>query len=134
MHSTAPVIIASPRQAPSGAAPRPEASAAKTPSMAMETPSDLRNVSRSMPSSAATIMVCSGKVDSARLARAGAGRNAVWLADLYSQFIDEPEANGGKKRRRGEPNPVDVAFKAAEQDGEAKVSTLKRLMGALKKL
>lgn len=60
--------------------------------------------------------------------------NAMWLADLYSQFIDEPEANGGKKRRRGEPNPVDVAFKAAEQDGEAKVSTLKRLMGALKKL
>jgi hypothetical protein len=61
--------------------------------------------------------------------------NAVWLADLYSQFIDEPEANSnGKKRRRGEPNPVDVAFKAAEQDGEAKVSTLKRLMGALKKL
>jgi hypothetical protein len=60
--------------------------------------------------------------------------NAVWLADLYSQFIDEPEANGNKKRRRGEPNPVDVAFKAAEQDGEAKVSTLKRLMGALRKL
>ncbi|MEO6988767.1 MAG: hypothetical protein ABI239_08970, partial [Aquihabitans sp.] len=62
--------------------------------------------------------------------------NAAWLADLYSQFIDEPEAaaNGAKKRRRGEPNPVDVAFKTAEQDGEAKVSTLKRLMGALKKL
>ena len=34
----------------------------------------------------------------------------------------------------GEPNPVDVAFKSAEQDSEAKVSTLKRLMGALKKL
>ena len=60
--------------------------------------------------------------------------NAVWLADLYSQFIDEPGANGNKKRRRGEPNPVDVAFKASEQEGEAKVSTLKRLMGALKKL
>ncbi len=29
---------------------------------------------------------------------------------------------------------MDVAFKAAEQDGEAKVSTLKRLMGALRKL
>lgn len=62
--------------------------------------------------------------------------NAAWLADLYSQFIDEPEAaaNGTKKRRRGEPNPVDVAFRAPEQDGEAKVSTLKRLMGALRKL
>ncbi|HEX2575715.1 MAG TPA: hypothetical protein VHK88_05155, partial [Aquihabitans sp.] len=61
--------------------------------------------------------------------------NAAWLADLYSQFIDEPEAAAnGKKKRRGEPNPVDVAFKSAEQDTEAKVSTLKRLMGALKKL
>ena len=63
--------------------------------------------------------------------------NAAWLADLYAQFIDEPEtaaANNGKKRRRGEPNPVDVAFKSAEQDAETKVSTLKRLMGALKKL
>lgn len=62
--------------------------------------------------------------------------NAAWLADLYAQFIDEPEATAGagKKRRRGEPNPVDVAFKATEQEGEAKVSTLKRLMGALKRL
>lgn len=61
--------------------------------------------------------------------------NAAWLADLYAQFIDEPEnQNQSKKRRRGEPNPVDVAFKSAEQDGEAKISTLKRLMGALKKL
>jgi hypothetical protein len=62
--------------------------------------------------------------------------NAAWLADLYAQFIDEGEtaAPGAKKRRRGEPNPVDVAFKTDEQDGEAKVSTLKRLLGALKKL
>jgi hypothetical protein len=62
--------------------------------------------------------------------------NAAWLADLYSQFIDEPEAQAaaGKKRRRGDPNPVDVAFKSAEQDGEARVSTLERLMRALRKL
>ena len=66
--------------------------------------------------------------------------NAAWLADLYAQFIDEPEAaaagaNGtAKKRRRGEPNPVDVAFRSDEQDAETKVSTLKRLMGALRKL
>ena len=57
--------------------------------------------------------------------------NAAWLADLYSQFIDEPES---KKRRKTDLNPVDVAFKSDEQDGEARVSTLKRLMGALKKL
>jgi hypothetical protein len=65
--------------------------------------------------------------------------NAAWLEDLYAQFIDEPEAaaaaaNGTKKRRRGELNPVDVAFRTEEQDAEAKVSTLKRLMGALRKL
>ena len=60
--------------------------------------------------------------------------NAAWLADLYSQFIDEPDGSGSKKKRKGEPNPVDVAFKTAEVEGEAKVSTLKRLMGALKKL
>jgi hypothetical protein len=60
--------------------------------------------------------------------------NAAWLADLYAQFIDDPESNSPKKRRRGEPNPVDVAFKASEQEGEEKVSTLKRLLGALKKL
>lgn len=57
--------------------------------------------------------------------------NAAWLADLYSQFIDEPES---RKRRKTDLNPVDVAFKSDEQDGEARVSTLKRLMGALKKL
>jgi hypothetical protein len=65
--------------------------------------------------------------------------NAAWLADLYAQFIDEPEAaaaagGSGKKRRRGEPNPVDVAFRSAEVDADTKVSTLKRLMGALRKL
>lgn len=60
--------------------------------------------------------------------------NAAWLADLYAQFIDDDASSGGKKRRRNEPNPVDVAFKSDEQDGAAKVSTLKRLLGALKKL
>ncbi|MGI8756370.1 MAG: hypothetical protein ACR2MB_11040, partial [Acidimicrobiales bacterium] len=59
--------------------------------------------------------------------------NAAWLADLYAQFIED-DTTGGKKRRRNEPNPVDVAFKTDEQDGAVKVSTLKRLLGALKKL
>jgi hypothetical protein len=63
--------------------------------------------------------------------------NAAWLADLYAQFIDDPEIAGagtGKKRKRGDTQALDVAFKAEEVDGEAKVSTLKRLMGALKKI
>lgn len=62
--------------------------------------------------------------------------NAAWLADLYAQFIDDPDGpnGGGKKRRRNEPNPVDVAFKSDEVAGEEKVSTLKRLLGALKKI
>ncbi len=61
--------------------------------------------------------------------------NAAWLADLYAQFIDDPEGGGGgKKKRRGDTQVLDVAFKADEVDGEAKVSTLKRLLGALKKI
>ena len=72
MHSTAPPMISSPRQAPGGAACKPDASAAKTPSMAMATPKVLRSVSGSMPRSAPTNIVCSGKVESARLARASA--------------------------------------------------------------
>ncbi len=63
--------------------------------------------------------------------------NAAWLADLYAQFIDDPEMGGagaGKKKRKGDTQALDVAFKAEEVDAEAKVSTLKRLMGALKKI
>jgi hypothetical protein len=63
--------------------------------------------------------------------------NAAWLADLYAQFIDDPEMGGGgstKKKKKGDTQALDVAFKATEVDGEAKVSTLKRLMGALKKI
>ncbi len=70
MQSTAPVMMVSPRQAPDGAACKPEASAANTPSMAIATPVVLRAVNGSMPSSAPTIIVCNGKVESARLARA----------------------------------------------------------------
>lgn len=61
--------------------------------------------------------------------------NAAWLADLYAQFIDDPEMGGtGKKKKRGDTQVLDVAFKADEVEGEAKVSTLKRLMSALKKI
>ena len=64
--------------------------------------------------------------------------NAAWLADLYAQFIDDPEVttggSGGKKKKKGDTQALDVAFKANEVEGEAKVSTLKRLMTALKKI
>ena len=70
MHSTAPLMINSPRQAPSGAAESPEASAASTPMKAMPTPSDLRSVSGSMPRAEPTNMDCKGNVERARLARA----------------------------------------------------------------
>ena len=68
--------------------------------------------------------------------------NAAWLADLYAQFIDDPEMGGSgsggsgnsKKKRRGDTQVLDVAFKADEVEGEVKVSTLKRLMSALKKI
>jgi hypothetical protein len=80
-----------------------------------------------------------GEVEAEPVEERPSDPNAAWLEDLYAQFIDEPEAaavNGAatKKRRRGEPNPVDVAFRIEEQDAEEKVSTLKRLMGALRKL
>lgn len=61
--------------------------------------------------------------------------NAAWLADLYAQFIDDPEMGGtGKKKKKGDTQALDVAFKSDEVEGEAKVSTLKRLLGALKKI
>jgi hypothetical protein len=60
--------------------------------------------------------------------------NAAWLADLYAQFIDDPEVNSNGKKRKKDTQALDVAFKAEEVEGEAKVSTLKRLIGALKKI
>lgn len=60
--------------------------------------------------------------------------NAAWLADLYAQFIDDPEMGGAGKKRKRDTQALDVAFKADEVEGEEKVSTLKRLMSALKKL
>ncbi len=70
MHSTAPVMMSSPRHAPAGAAERPDASAAMTPRTATQTPVVFRLVSGSIPSNAPTTMVWSGNVASARLARA----------------------------------------------------------------
>ena len=70
MQSTAAAMISSPRHAPAGAADSPDASAAATPSTAIETPIDFRIVNGSMPSTAPTTMVKSGSVASARLARA----------------------------------------------------------------
>ena len=63
-------MINSPRQAPGGASARPVASATVVPRIAMQTPMVFRQVSASMPRSAPTTMVCSGKVESASAARA----------------------------------------------------------------
>jgi hypothetical protein len=63
-------MISSPRQAPEGATDKPEASAATTPSTAMQTPMVFRSVNGSAPSNAPTSMVDNGRVASARLARA----------------------------------------------------------------
>jgi hypothetical protein len=60
--------------------------------------------------------------------------NAAWLADLYAQFIDDPEMGATKKSKKKDVQALDVAFKSGEIEGAAKVSTLKRLMGALKKI
>ena len=58
---------------------KPDASAATTPSTAMQTPIDFRFVSGSMPSKAPTTMVCSGSVASARLARAAVVKDIAML-------------------------------------------------------
>ncbi len=63
--------------------------------------------------------------------------NAVWLQSLYAKYIDDPEmshALNGTKPKRGELNAHQVAFGAPEQSEEEKVGTLKRLMGALRRL
>ena len=70
MQSAAPTISRSPRQAPGGAEVRPDSSAMATPSIAITTPSDLRAVSASLPSTAPTSIVSSGSVDSASAPRA----------------------------------------------------------------
>jgi len=56
--------------------------------------------------------------------------NAVWLESLYAEYMEEPEV-AGKKRKK---EMLDVAFSAEDQDDQAKVGTLRRLMDALKKL
>ncbi len=63
--------------------------------------------------------------------------NAVWLQNLYAKYIDDPEmshALNGTKPKKGDPSAHQVAFGAQEQSGEEKIGTLKRLMGALKRL
>jgi hypothetical protein len=74
MHSVATSMTSSPRQAPSGALPRPEASASATPPSAITTPALLRRLSRSAPTAAATSMVVIGIVESASAPRAAVVR------------------------------------------------------------
>lgn len=57
--------------------------------------------------------------------------NTEWLESLYAQFIDEPAAPPAKKRKK---EALDVAFQADEQDEVAKTGTLKRLLGALRRV
>ncbi|MEZ5183852.1 MAG: hypothetical protein R2702_18540 [Acidimicrobiales bacterium] len=62
--------------------------------------------------------------------------NAAWLADLYAQFIDDPEMGGaaaGKKKRAATPRRS--TWRSRPRTWTAKLAcTLKRLMGALKKI
>jgi hypothetical protein len=56
--------------------------------------------------------------------------NAVWLENLYAEYMEEPEVNGKKRKKE----MLDVAFSAQEHDDANKIGTLRRLMDALKKL
>lgn len=59
--------------------------------------------------------------------------NTSGLEDLYAQFIDESDLSG-KRRPRNDLNPVEIAFSTQEPEKDVKVSTLRRLLGALKNL
>lgn len=55
--------------------------------------------------------------------------NDTWLQDLYAHFLDDPEAGHSRSKEA-----MEIAFGAEEQDHGAKVGTLRRLLGALKKI
>ncbi len=55
--------------------------------------------------------------------------NAVWLENLYAQFIDETGVDG-----RSTKEALDVAFQAPEQAETEKVGTLRRLVDALRRV
>ena len=56
--------------------------------------------------------------------------NAAWLENLYSQYMDEPEAPAKKRKKE----MLDVAFAAEDQEAPVKLPTLRRLLDAIKKL
>lgn len=56
--------------------------------------------------------------------------NAVWLESLYSQFMDDSPSDGHERTKEA----IDIAFDARDLDRDAKVGTLKRLLGAIRKL
>ena len=56
--------------------------------------------------------------------------NAAWLENLYSQYMDEPEAPAKKRKKE----MLDVAFSAENQEAPVKLPTLRRLLDAIKKL
>src|SRR6266702_999839 len=84
MHKVAPAMIRSPRHAPCGAAARPDASAAATPSIASSTPKLFRALSISMPSARKSFGVLLAMLGVAAALASGlaAAPQGAWRGDL----------------------------------------------------
>ena len=100
MQRAAATIRRSPRQAPGGAAARPDKRAKATPSVATTTPIDLRNVRASLPIAAPTTIVSSGSVDNASAPRAAVVKisdalNRIGNRAKYSTPSPEPPSQRG---------------------------------------
>src|SRR4051812_34311005 len=111
MQRAAPTIKRSPRQAPGGAEVRPDTSAMATPVIATTTPSDLRVVSASLPSTLPTTIVNNGSVDKASAPRAAVVkiRDALNSSGNTAKNNTPKAATASQSRRAGQRTPCNSA-------------------------
>ena len=121
MHSTAPVMISSPRQAPCGAAASPDASAANTPSTAMPTPIDLAQRQRLDAEQRADHH---GLQRQGRQREAGARRGRVADRDI----VEDEEQPEEAKAEGGDGRPIARAAAICTRSSTATGSTQRKPM------
>src|ERR1044072_3043112 len=117
MHSAADIIRRSPRQAAGGAEVRSVSSATATPSVAITTPIDLRQVRASAPSAAPITSDSSGSVDSASAPRAA----VVKISEALNRIGNTAKnrmPRGKAARRAPPPRPAVPAQQRQRQQQE----------------